>query len=110
VPISVTVTLAELRPIVRAVAWRPRRSSVERKIKSPRVPSVGSGDEFGCNFKEGVAVDRRRSTVGEKNPREDGPPGGNPFNGMTYNGAVRKWLEGVKRAEGKKAKELGIAA
>jgi hypothetical protein len=29
---------------------------------------------------------------------------GNPFNGMTYNGAVRKWIEGVKHAEGKKAK------
>jgi hypothetical protein len=42
--------------------------------------------------------------------REQRPDGryhlkyGNPFNGMTYNGAVRKWLEGVKHAEGKKAK------
>jgi hypothetical protein len=36
----------------------------------------------------------------------------NPFNGMTYNGAVRKWLEGVKHAEGKKAKfdEKGLTS
>jgi hypothetical protein len=35
---------------------------------------------------------------------------GNPFNGMIYNGAVRKWLEGIKHAEGKKRKMEGVAA
>jgi hypothetical protein len=46
--------------------------------------------------------------------REQRPDGryhlkyGNHFNGGTYNGAVRKWLEGLRRAQEKGSKKLGV--